>query len=325
MKETTMKETRMKIVMAMMMMAMTAASTAMGGSLDPAAGPAPTMYTLEQIYTLIAGADAAASQLPPYVAAAEAATANEVKGGVGFWSLTTDEWGPRTGTLPVVNTPTTIAPTTTPQSLSAAIYQQAITVSGDADLVATNIRNQVEIFGVTGTRSSGPTYAAEPFKTGQTISYQTGDDGHYEAGLAPTTPRFTVNGEMVSDNFTGLMWTKQLKPINSAPGWWSWGNLAINDLINNNATYGNYANWRYPSVVEVMTVIDFGTSTGFPAGAPFSQNTGGTRWVWTGTPYAEDSSKVWIFSVSHYGGPDGRMSVASKGSDYHIWPVRAMN
>ncbi|KJU86166.1 secreted protein containing DUF1566, partial [Candidatus Magnetobacterium bavaricum] len=46
-------------------------------------------------------------------------------------------------------------------------------------------------------------------KTGQTSTYATGDDGAIEGGVAWPSPRFTDNGnQTVTDNLTGLMWTK---------------------------------------------------------------------------------------------------------------------
>jgi len=52
-------------------------------------------------------------------------------------------------------------------------------------------------------------------KTGQTKCYDTsgveiscpgtGQDGANQAGVAPPSPRFQVNGDCVTDNLTGLM------------------------------------------------------------------------------------------------------------------------
>ncbi len=55
-------------------------------------------------------------------------------------------------------------------------------------------------------------------QTGQTKCYDwagveigcagTGQDGEIRAGVAWPNPRFTVDGECVTDNLTGLMWPK---------------------------------------------------------------------------------------------------------------------
>ena len=50
-------------------------------------------------------------------------------------------------------------------------------------------------------------------KTGQTTSYESGDDGDYEAGN-PVSPRLVDNGNgTVSDRATGLMWVKSVPLI----------------------------------------------------------------------------------------------------------------
>ncbi|WP_029100227.1 hypothetical protein [Brevibacillus thermoruber] len=57
----------------------------------------------------------------------------------------------KVGTLPVRATSAqTITPGTTNQVLQAGIYDGAITVLGDPDLVASNIRSGINIFGVVG-------------------------------------------------------------------------------------------------------------------------------------------------------------------------------
>ena len=46
-------------------------------------------------------------------------------------------------------------------------------------------------------------------KTGQTTSYDTGDDGEYQKGFEWPVPRFTDNENgTVTDNLTGLIWLK---------------------------------------------------------------------------------------------------------------------
>ena len=50
-------------------------------------------------------------------------------------------------------------------------------------------------------------------KTGQTTSYQDGDDGFYEKGSA-STPQYVDNGDgTISDRVTGLMWVKRPQQI----------------------------------------------------------------------------------------------------------------
>jgi len=82
-------------------------------------------------------------------------------------------------------------------------------------------------------------------KTGQTTCYDTagnprdcagtGEDGEYQMGVA-TTPRFTDHGNgTVTDNLTGLMWTKDAQQI---PGTMTWQSAldACNNLVPNQAS-----------------------------------------------------------------------------------------
>jgi len=66
-------------------------------------------------------------------------------------------------------------------------------------------------------------------QTGQTTCYDssgtvipcagTGQDGEKRAGVAWPDPRFTVSGDSVPDNLTGLMWAKNGKLPNGQRNW----------------------------------------------------------------------------------------------------------
>ena len=67
-------------------------------------------------------------------------------------------------------------------------------------------------------------------KTGHTISYQSGDDGDYQAGLSTPETRFEVKsisgGSVVVDHHTGLMWVQSKTSAvcnNGAKLEWSFG------------------------------------------------------------------------------------------------------
>jgi hypothetical protein len=66
---------------------------------------------------------------------------------------------------------------------------------------------------------------AQVGKTGQTKCYNasgteisctgTGQDGEIRAGVAWPNPRFSISGDCVTDNLTGLMWAKNANLPNS--------------------------------------------------------------------------------------------------------------
>lgn len=127
------------------------------------------------------------------------------------------------------------------------------------------------------------------FKTGSTVSYATGDDGYYQAGIAWANPRFTDNGDgTVTDNNTGLMWIQNpggLPGNNSADLTWAATLTLINDL-----TFAGHSDWRMPNVLEVLSLGDNSNNGNSPALAPGSgiYFDGGDRnfgwdWIWTST------------------------------------------
>lgn len=116
-----------------------------------------------------------------------------------------------TGTMPN-NGAVTLTPTTSDQAIAAGYHDGSGKCAGDADLVAGNIQDGVNLFGVAGTLSAG---GGLP-KTGQTICDNeagtviacagTGQDGELQKG---TSNSFTDNGDgTINDNVSGLMWEK---------------------------------------------------------------------------------------------------------------------
>ena len=99
-------------------------------------------------------------------------------------------------------------------------------------------------------------------RTGQTKCYDsagteipcagTGQDGDIQAGVKWPSPRFTVNGDCVTDNLTGLMWTKD---ANLPGGTQTWQEAL--DFCNN-LTLGGYSNWRLPNVNELESLVNAG-------------------------------------------------------------------
>ena len=106
---------------------------------------------------------------------------------------------------------TTITPGTTDQSVAAGTYLSgALTVSGDADLTAANVKYNVGIFGVTGTYTSDGTLAANKMLSG-VIGYSKGTKytgsiaSQAAKSITPGTSNQTVSsGVYLSGNITVL-------------------------------------------------------------------------------------------------------------------------
>jgi hypothetical protein len=147
----------------------------------------------------------------------------------------------RTGTMP------TLFLVDSSSSFLAGYYDANDLNVIDVDLNSNNILSGVTIFGVTGTASTG---SSAKLHSGQTTSYDSGvlDD----AALDGNAKSYTNNGNgTITDNHTGLMWQKD------GTGYMSWEN-ALSFCDSN--TVGGYTDWRLPTLVELITFVDYACS-----------------------------------------------------------------
>jgi hypothetical protein len=110
------------------------------------------------------------------------------------------------------------------------------------------------------------------------------------ANGAPNLESYTVNGDgTVTDDLTGLMWQQML-----APSPYTWADA---QTFCSNLTLSTYHDWRLPTFIEAVSLIDYSQSppavslTAFP----------GTPWVdvWSSTPFAaalSDAREVYFSS-----------------------------
>jgi uncharacterized repeat protein (TIGR01451 family) len=159
-------------------------------------------------------------------------------------------------------------------------------------------------------------------KTGQTKCYNTsggeipcagtGQDGEIQAGVEWPEPRFTDNGDVVTDNLTGLMWTKNANLPGRTTNWQQALDYA------NNLTLTGHSDWRLPNRKELHSLTDFSRyDPALPAGDPFTNVQ--AIYYWSSTSYADYPGNAWLF-VMWYG------YVSSGGKSYYygyyVWPVR---
>ncbi len=212
-----------------------------------------------------------------------------------------------------------VTPGPTAKTITQGYHDGTGKVNGDATLLAGNIRKDVEIFGITGTHEGGTLVytnatAGVP-KTGQTTSYRAGDDGDLEKGVALPNPRFTDHGdETVTDNLTGLMWTKN---ANLPGGTLNWS-AAIDYCTNMNSVAGtyDYTDWRLPNAKELYSLIDLGRSNpALPTGHPFTGVQ--SEIYWSASTDVYDTGFAWTVALDF-----SYVYFALKEGTQYVWPVR---
>jgi hypothetical protein len=115
---------------------------------------------------------------------------------------------------------------------------------------------------------------------------------------APNTETYTDNGDgTVTDTVTGLMWQKAV-----AAGLFTQPKaVAFCPTLN----LGTHSDWRLPTIIELVSIVDFGQSnpsinaTVFPA-TP-------ANYFWSSTLYAGTTTTVWTvhFNLGVVGGNAG--------------------
>lgn len=146
-------------------------------------------------------------------------------------------------------------------------------------------------------------------KTGQTTSYRDGDDGYYQMGLEWPDPRFTDNGDgTVTDNMTGLIWTKQADLANTST--WEEAIDFCNDL-----EYAGYNDWRLPNIRELRSLVDIERrDPALPLGHPFiGVPPLHQPHYWSSTKTSDTIFRVHFYTSGVQGG---------YASHHRVWPVR---
>jgi hypothetical protein len=159
-------------------------------------------------------------------------------------------------------------------------------------------------------------------RTGQTKCYNTagteipcagsGQDGAIQAGVAWPSPRFTASGDVVTDNLTGLIWTKNANLQGGAVTWQQALDYA------NSLTLGGYIDWRLPNVDELESLVN-----GAQSNTATWLNTQGFTNVqasdyWSSTTEAPYLDDAWLVSMRY-----GWVATDVKSGNYYVWPVRS--
>ncbi len=160
-------------------------------------------------------------------------------------------------------------------------------------------------------------------RTGQTLSYATGDDGDLQEGVAWPAPRFADNGDGTqTDMLTGLIWAKDAgnpTAVTCAGGRTNWqGALDYVACLNTN-TYLGFNDWRLPNIVEMESLFNDGAanSVSWLTGQGFDNV---QTYYWSSTTYAGSVDHAW--TVVLWSAPQVSLFDPKTVATYYSWPVR---
>lgn len=147
----------------------------------------------------------------------------------------------------------------------------------------------------------------------------TEQDGERQAGNSWPSPRFNDNGKgAISDNMTGLMWTKSAHPAGISVNWEE-AFQVINQMNSGERQNFGHSDWRLPNRRELWSMLDW--SGGTPS-IPGIFNDRGGVYYWSSTSDEDDPSRAWQVSFGIFG---GEIISDSKTDTAIVWPVRSMN
>lgn len=161
-------------------------------------------------------------------------------------------------------------------------------------------------------------------QTGQTACYSasgalipcagTGQDGELRKGVPWPDPRFTVSGDCVMDNLTGLMWTKNGNLPNGTRTW----QQAL-DYANSLSLCG-YSDWRLPNINELESLVNADAANPSVWLAAQGFNNVKNADYWTSSTF-ESGSKSLAF-MYRLANTDKYLASMGKSSFLYVWPVR---
>lgn len=137
-------------------------------------------------------------------------------------------------------------------------------------------------------------------------------DAEHLTGSPWPEPRFALDGEVVTDRLTGLIWTVDANPAAFPVGWHE--ALEATAAMNRDAAFG-HRNWRVPNRRELRSLLDHQEARPvLPGGHPFRNIFQG--WYWTSTTAAINPAFAWYVHLA-----GARMFYGEKRSFALLWPV----
>ena len=169
-----------------------------------------------------------------------------------------------------------------------------------------------------GARNLAPHY----LNSGQRLCYDaagrektcagSGQDGEVRPGAPWPEPRFIPENDVVRDNLTGLVWTRDANP-GGFPLTWPEALEMVAGL--NSETHLGRTDWRLPNRRELFSLVSFQERVpALPAGHPFQNVFRG--WYWSNTSAAINPAYAWYLHTE-----GGRMFYGKKDQSFLVWPT----
>ena len=121
----------------------------------------------------------------------------------------------------------------------------------------------------------------------------------------------------MTDNLTGLMWTKHSNLPGGPRSWVDAVDYCTN-MNTGSGTYG-YTDWRLPNVREMQSLIDYGSDfPAMPEVHPFTDVVSGEKY-WSSSTFSvfPELDHSWSVDLRR-----GRVDHEDKTLAYYVWPVR---
>lgn len=308
---------KIKLMVALMGLA----GSAWAGSLDPSAGPSPTMRTMDELYGNQTNMLAQLS----LIASPRSLSASTTTVAAGFYSATD---------LVTVDA-----------DLAAENIRDGITIFGIEGTVQSGASYSVGPWPTAGVITNGDALSGYALNGGdatvpgtfswtdgsvippagvstQAITFTPDDpaDAAVESKIVVTVAydgRWVDNGDgTITDLQKGIMWVQAPQSLPNAP--WTdptGARTFVNDLV-----FAGYDDWRLPQVAEggmaaeLDSLYGFGSWAGKPA-APFSGILSQPYW----SANARSSSETYVVNMA-----DGWVGGSSNSAGRYVWPVRSI-
>ena len=137
---------------------------------------------------------------------------------------------------------------------------------------------------------------------------------------------FKDNGDgTVTDNLTGLMWTKDAN-VADAMGGFQWALDYVAGMNSGSNENFGYTDWRVPNIRELMSLIDYGMfKPVLSTGHPFTDVQGNFNNLYYHTSTSHAANHTHTYCVSFYHADVTACNKYPEINDAYLWPVRGGN